>query len=193
MDFLRYFDDLTCFCFFTGLLKRPLTGLHSELLTIKGKVLKEIGFNHRSLVEDFHFASELVRRGYRTWQSSTKVSIKSPNSVGDLLRQRGRWFRGVVEDWKNCPALMKVVVGLRLALWTFGVLGSWALSPLWPLWMPFCFAAPGGLYYWVVYLYGVVKSKSPRFFFLIPVFGILESVSFFTGLKQKEFVVIDKS
>ncbi|MEM3725116.1 MAG: glycosyltransferase family 2 protein [Nitrososphaerota archaeon] len=193
MDSIRYFDDLTSFRFFTGLLKRPLIGFHGELLAVKGKVLKEIGFNRRSLAEDFYFASELVRRGYKTWQSTTKVSIKSPNSIGDFLRQRGRWFKGIAEDLKDSPALMKAIVGLRLIVWILGIFGSWAMSLLWLLWDPFYLAIPGGIYYWITYLYGVINSRKFYYFFLIPIFGILESVSFLFGIKQKNFVVIDKS
>lgn len=193
MDFIRYFDDLMAFRFFTGFLGRPLVGLHGELLTTKGGVLKEIGYNNHSLAEDFRFASELVRRGYKTWQSDSRVSIKSPNSLGDFNKQRGRWFKGVFKDWRYCPPLMKAVVGLRLLTWVLGIFGSWALSPLWLLWESFYFAIPGGLYYWVIYLYGVWKSKKPYYFFLISLFGILEVASAYAGLRQKEFVVIDKN
>ncbi len=194
MDSIRYFDDLMIFRFFTGFLKRPLIGLHGEFLTIKGEVLKEIGYGNHSLTEDFRFASELVRRGYKTWQSDSKVSIKSPNSLSDLNKQRGRWFKGILKDWIYCPPLMKAVVGSRLLIWVLGVFGSWALSPLWFLfWESFYFAIPGGLYYWVTYLYGIGKSKKPYYFFLIPLFGIFEASSFYAGLRQKEFVVIDKN
>jgi len=194
MDFIRYFDDLTIFRFFTGLLKRPLIGLHGEFLTIRGGVLKEIGYGNHSLTEDFRFASELVRRGYKTWQSSSKVSIKSPNSLGDLFKQRGRWFKGIYKDWRYCPPLMKGVVGSRLLIWVLGVFGSWALFPLWFLfWESFYFAIPGGLYYWTTYLYGIGKSRKLHYFFLIPFLGIFEASSIYAGLRQKEFVVIDKN
>lgn len=193
MDFIRYFDDILVFRFFTGLLKTPLVGLHGELLVVKGDVLKEIGYGSPSIVEDFRFASNLVRRRYKTWQSASRVSIKSPNSLADLLRQRGRWSRGILQDWKYCPSLMKSIVGLRMLTWVFGIFGSWALSPLWILWSSFYFAIPGGLYYWMVYLYGVAKSKRFYYVFLIPFFGIFEAISFFVGLRQKGFVVIDKN
>lgn len=194
MDFIRYFDDLMVFRFFTGLLKRPLIGLHGEFLTVKGEILKEIGYSNRSLTEDFRFASELVRKGYKTWQSESRVSIKSPNSLNDLIKQRGRWFKGISMDWKYCPFLMKGVIGLRLLIWVFGIFGSWALSPLWFLfWGSFCLAIPGGLYYWTIYFYGVGKSRNLYFLFLIPFFGIFEAASIYAGLKQKEFVVIDKN
>jgi cellulose synthase/poly-beta-1,6-N-acetylglucosamine synthase-like glycosyltransferase len=121
MDFIRYFDDLMVFRFFTGFLKRPLIGLHGEFLTVKGGVLKEIGFGNHSLTEDFRFAAELVRRGYKTWQSASKVSIKPPNSLDDLLKQRGRWFKGISKDWRYCPPLMKATVGSRLLIWVLGI------------------------------------------------------------------------
>lgn len=193
MDFIRYFDDLMVFRFFTGFLKRPLLGLHGELLAVKGEVLKEIGYGNHSFTEDFRFASELVKRGYKVWQSGSRVSIQSPGSLGDLIRQRGRWFKGISKDWMQCPPLMKLMVGLRLLIWVFGVFGSWILSPLWFLfWGTFYPAIPAGLYYWTVYLYGVVKSRRPYLFFLIPFFGIFEAASCWVGLRQKEFVVIEK-
>lgn len=194
MDFIRRFDDLMIFRFFSGLLKRPLLGLHGELLTVKGGVLKEIGYDNPSLVEDFRFSIGLVWRGYRTWQSATEVSILSPNSLGDLVKQRGRWFRGIVEDWRYCSFLMKGIVGLRLLMWCLGLLGSWLLFPLWFFWSTFYFAIPGGLFYWMVYSYGVVKLGKPYYFFLIPLLGILEAGSIYAGLKQKGyFLVIDKN
>lgn len=194
MDSIRHFDDLTTFRFFTGLLGKPLAGLHGELLAVKGEVLREIGYNNRSIVEDFRFAQELVRRGYRTWQSSTRVSIKSPNSLGGLLRQRGRWFRGILGDLKHCPPAMGAVVGVRMLLWSVGVFGSWALSPLWFMfWGHFWPAVPGGVCYWATYLYGAVRSGRLRFVPLIPLFGVLEAASAYAGLRQKGFEVIDKS
>lgn len=194
MDSTRYFDDLMVFRFFTGLLKRPLIGLHGELLTISGRVLKEIGYGNRSLTEDFRFASGLVRRGYKTWQSKSRVSIKSPNSLGDLIKQRGRWFKGISKDWQYCPFLMKGIVGSRWLSWVLGISGSWALSPLWFLfWGSFYFAIPGGIYYWTTYLYGVWRSRKPYYFLLIPLFGIFEAASVYVGLRQREFVVIDKN
>ena len=193
MDFVRHFDDLMAFRFFTGLLGRPLIGLHGELLVAKGSVLKEIGFAHRSVTEDFRFASEVVRRGYRSWQSATRVSIRSPNSLSDLIRQRGRWFRGVCGDWKDSPLPMKAIVGLRLAIWALGIFGSWALSPLWLFWPTFLPAIPGGVYYWLMYSYGVWKSGRLRYFLSIPLFGVFETLpTCLAGLRQRGFVVIDK-
>jgi len=195
MEYIRYGDDLTVFRFFTGLLKQPLTGFHGELLIVKGKTLKEIGYRTPGMVEDFRFALEIVKKEYKTWQTSTKVSIRPPNSLFDIFNQRSRWYKGIIMEFRHCPFLMKIIIGLRLIIWTFGIFGSWLLVPLWLYWEPFYFAIPGGIYYWVIYIYGVWKSKKPYYFFLIPFFGICEAISIVFTFKQKrnEFVVIDKN
>jgi cellulose synthase/poly-beta-1,6-N-acetylglucosamine synthase-like glycosyltransferase len=196
MDFTRKFDDITIFRFFTGLLKTPLIGIHGEMLTVKGCILKEIGYNNRSLTEDFRFSIDLVKRKMKTWQSDSRVSIRSANSIHDLLRQRGRWFKGIAQDFKFCSTPMKAIEGLRLASWMLGMFGSWALSPLWLVWdmhnaIYFIFS---GLYPWIILIYSIIKSKTPPYYILmIPVYGFIESISFLYGLTNKKFFVVDKN
>jgi egghead protein (zeste-white 4 protein) len=196
MDYIRRFDDLTIFRFFTGICKKPMLGLHGEVLTVKGSILKEIGYHRRTLTEDFRFAAEIIKRKkMKTWQSSTKVSIKSANSVHDLLNQRGRWFKGIAMDLKFCTPAMKAIVGLRMSIWILGIFGSWALSPLWIFWNDGVYwFAIGGICPWIVFVVLIIRNKQPLYYILcIPLFGILESISPWFGLKQKEFVVIDKN
>jgi egghead protein (zeste-white 4 protein) len=192
MDSIRIYDDLTVYRFFTGLLGRPLVGLHGELLCVKGEVLKEIGYDHHSITEDFHFAVELTKRNYKTWQSRTKVSLKSPNSLHDLMRQRGRWFKGIALELKNATTPMKIIVGTRVSFWALGLFGSWAFAFLWPMWGPMWPALPGGVAYWLLYCYGVFKSSKWWFIVAIPLIGLIESLSWVFCFKQKGFVVIDK-
>jgi egghead protein (zeste-white 4 protein) len=196
MDYIRRFDDVTIFRFFTGICKKPVLGLHGEVLTVKGSILKEIGYHRRTLTEDFRFAAEIIKRKkMKTWQSSTKVSIKSANSVHDLLNQRGRWFKGIAMDLKFCTPAMKAIVGLRMSIWILGIFGSWALSPLWIFWNDGVYwFAIGGICPWIVFVVLIIRNKQPLYYILcIPLFGILESISPWFGLKQKEFVVIDKN
>lgn len=196
MDTIRQYDDLTIFRFFTGLLKSPLLGMHGEFLTVKGQTLKEIGYANPSITEDFRFAIELVKRNHRTWQSTSKISIRSANSIRDLCRQRGRWFKGIFIDLRFCPPLMRLIVGVRLILWIGGIIGSWLLLPLWFIWndnLIFYFII-GGAYPWIVFIYSIIKTRQPLYYIsMIPLFGIIESISFWFGLKQKKFVVIDKT
>ena len=192
MDSIRLLDDLSVYKFFTGFIGKAYIGLHGELLTVKGTTLKEIGYNRKSITEDFRFSCELVKRGCRTWQSKTKVSLKSPNSLHDHMRQRGRWFKGIVFDLTKANAPMKLFVGTRISFWVLGVFGSWAFAFLWPLWGPLWPAIPGGIAYWLLYIYGVAKSSRWWFVIFIPIIGIMETLSRVYSFKQKGFVVIDK-
>lgn len=199
MDWIRYFDDNTVFRLFTGLFKKPLIGLHGEMLCARGSVLRSIGYNRRTIVEDFGFATEMVKRDLKTWHSSTKVSIKSPNNVSDLCRQRGRWFRGIWSDYKYCPPIMKLLVGIRLIGWTNGFVSSWALSPLWAFWpvelWVFILISIGGVNIWMIYIFAIIKTKQPLYnMVLIPMFGLFESSAIWIAKKgHKGFVVIDKN
>jgi egghead protein (zeste-white 4 protein) len=192
MDSIRLFDDLTVYRFFTGLLGKPFVGLHGELLCVKGKTLREIGYSHKTITEDFRFTCGIVKSGYKTWQSKTRVSLKSPNCLRDLMRQRGRWFKGIAMDLKAAPNLMKLVIGTRISFWVLGFFGSWAFAFLWPIWGPFWPAIPGGIAYWLLYSYGVLKSSKWLFLLAIPLIGIMETLSWVFSFKQKGFVVIDK-
>jgi beta-1,4-mannosyltransferase len=199
MDWIRYFDDNTIFRLFTGVMKKPLVGLHGEMLCAKGSILRSIGYDRKTIVEDFGFATEMVKRDLKTWHSSTKVSIKSPNNVYDLCRQRGRWFRGIWSDYKHCPPLMKLIVGIRLVGWTNGFIGSWALSPLWAFWpielWIFIFISIGGVNIWMIYIFAIIKTKQPLHkMVLIPIFGLFESSAIWIAKnRRKGFVVIDKN
>lgn len=194
MDWARLLDDLTLYRFFTGLLGRPLLGLHGELLVVKGSVLKEIGFGFRSLTEDFRFAVELVKRGYKTWQSATRVSIRSPNSVKDLIKQRGRWFKGVISDVKYSPPPMKFFVAIRAFFWSLVFTASWAMLPFVVAAGAIWLVLPAGLFYASAYIYGCLKSGEPALVLAIPVFGLIEASARIYGLiAVNDFVVIDKN
>jgi len=194
MDWIRFMDDILIYRFFTGLLGKPLLGLHGDLLIVKGSVLREVGFTRKTLTEDFEFASELVKRGYKTWQSATRVSIRSPNSVADLILQRGRWFKGIVSGIKRCPLYMKIVVILRSFTFSAGFLLLIILLPLMSYMGYLLFAVPSGIYYMSTYTYGVYKSKKPYLLLLLPFFGFIEASSRLYGLIHVNgFVVIDKN
>lgn len=194
MDAIRYFDDLTAFRFFTGVLRTPLLGLHGELMTVKGSVLKEIGFAHHSYTEDFRFAIEIVKKGYKVWQSESIVSIKSPNTIRDLLKQRGRWYKGIISDLPHATFLIQFIVGWRTLVWTVGIFGSWLFAFAWidfqhTSWI----LLPGGLYFWFVYAWGIHKQNAWGYLPIIPIFGIIEAGSFIFGIRHKKFEVINKN
>ena len=192
MDFVRVFDCHMIYRFFTGLLGRPYLGMYGELLTVKGDALKDVGYDFRSVTEDFRFGSEFIRHGYRTWQSSTKISLRSANNIRDIMKQRGRWSKGVIMDWPYCTPLMKLITGVRLMGWCVGIFGTMLFLPAW-FFLSFKVALAGGIYYWGIYIYAVFRTQKLRYVMAIPFFGIVEAMSFYAGLRQKKFVVIDKN
>jgi len=197
MDFIRKYDDVTVFRFFTGLLGIPYIGMHGEMLTVKGSVLREIKYDFYSITEDFRFTAELIKRKMKVWQSKTNVSIKSANNINDILRQRGRWFKVISLDLKYCPPLMRMIVTSRMVLWIIAIFGTWALSPLWLSWgihwQSELFIV-SGVYPWIIFIYAIIKNKEPLYCILfIPLFGILESISYWFGINNKGFYVIDKN
>jgi beta-1,4-mannosyltransferase len=197
MDFIREYDDVTVFRFFTGLVGVPYIGMHGEMLTIKGSVLREIEYDFHSITEDFRFSVELIKRKMKVWQSKTNICIKSANNINDILRQRGRWFKGISLDLKYCPPVMRMIVTTRLVLWIIAVFGTWALSPLWLSWgihwQSEIFIV-SGVYPWIIFIYAIIKHKEPLYYILfIPLFGMLESISCWFGINNKGFYVIDKN
>ncbi len=199
MDWIRFFEDITVFRFFTGLTKKPWIGLHGEMLTVRGDVLKDIGYGEPSIAEDFHFAAHLIRRNLKVWQSDTRVSIRPPNNLHDLCKQRARWFKGIWSDIKYCPPKMQMIMGYRLISWTCGIVGSWIFAPLWIFWTAphpaiLIDIAIGGFYIWIIFIYSIVATRqAPYYMMMIPLFGIFESISFWSKYDTKKFVVIDKN
>lgn len=195
IDWIRYFNDLTLYRFFTGFLGKPLLGLHGELLGIKGHVLRELDFNSSSIAEDFSLAVELVKKGYRTWQSGTIVSIKSPNSLSDLQKQRARWFKGVLKDLKNAPNIMRAIVTIKSFLWialTLAIITVIATNNYYNSFIVLLILL-NSLYHWSAYMYGAYKSGKLRYFLITPIAWLIEATSIFRAPTIKDFYVINKN
>jgi hypothetical protein len=204
MDHIRLLDDLTVFRAFTGLFRRPYIGFHGELLTAKGEVLVDVGFDRESIVEDYAFAAELIKEGVPTWQSQTRVSILSPHSVADLLKQRSRWFIGTWNLLGNTSPVTKLVTGIRLLSWTVVILagpiaflvgqaqGASSIPVVFRM-APFL----AGLVYGGTYLYGALRlsgwTRVPMVV-SIPLCVVFESLSpiYAVLFADREFTVINK-
>jgi hypothetical protein len=204
MDHVRLLDDLTVFRAFTGLLGRPYVGFHGELLTARGDVLLDVGFDRHSIVEDFAFAAELVKADVRTWQSGTRVSILSPHTLLDLFRQRSRWFIGTWNLLWDASPITRLTTGVRLGSWTCAVLAGPVSAVLWyysggiPI-PPVLEVAPplAGVVYGATYLYGIVSIGESRWIPLVvflPLFAFFEAVApvYAILFSDSEFTVIRK-
>ena len=183
VDWVRYFDGLTRYRS-THLLGLPIYGLHGELLIIRGDVLKRLWPSMpESVTEDFMLAMFAIRHGIKTFQVSTRVSIKSPNSLRDLFRQRRRWGHVVVDAIRTG----NVVV---IAFLATGILSSPLFAWAWPHTSVISIVA--GAYYMTAYLYGSIKAR------VNPIATFLASLVDLTGLlsgttRQMRFTVIDKT
>lgn len=196
-DELRYFEDITIMRFCTGLLKSPINGFHGEILMANGKILKSVGFDRKTVTEDFSFGIELVKRKIKVWQSETTVSVQSPHSILDFIKQRNRWYRGISTDIKTAPLHMKLFFGVRVIDWKLSLIGSWVTFPIWflfqiPLYISL-YCSIGLIYYYIAYISGIMRLKEKHLLFAIPMFGVMETYSPHFRVKNKmDFNVIEK-
>lgn len=196
-DSLRYFEDITILRFCTGLLKTPLNGFHGEILIAKGEILKEVGFDRKTVTEDFSFGCELIKRKVKVWQSETIVSVLSPHSISDFVKQRNRWYRGISGDILKASWKIKAFFGLRVVDWKISIIGSWVTFPIWFLFdLPLAislFCTIGLAYYYIAYVAGAMRVKDPSILFAIPLFGIMETFAPHLHVKNRmDFNVIQK-
>lgn len=203
-DHIRLLDDVTIYRLFTGFLGKPAVGFHGELLCARGNVLVNIGFDRKTIVEDFAFAAELIRQGIPVWQSRTQVSVLSPHDFRSFLDQRARWFLGIVTYLPRVPTLVKLVVGLRTLIWSVSITSSWVLLPLW-LWgygmdtpLPIIgVVVLGSVLYLGAMGYGAVRVGGLRglgLWLCSPVYALMEHVAPLYALvrRQRDFIVIEK-
>ncbi len=118
-DSTRFFHSITRNRMAMGYVRKPLYGLHGELLVAHGSVLRRIEFATDSIVEDTNYAGRLMRAGIPVGRLPIRVSILSPNSVVDLWRQRTRWNIGVLRDIVKgrYPRLLALYRGLDAMAW----------------------------------------------------------------------------
>lgn len=197
MDYIRMFDDLTAGRFFTGLLGRPYLNFHGELLTLRGDILRRAGsFETNTLAEDFDLANRITSMGLRSWQSATRVSILSPNSLRDLLQQRGRWYRGIVDSLSRkstllgaigVPAILTFRLSMAMGMLLFPLFPFLSLSPLY-----WTVIGIGTVYTWAAYITAGIRSRSLMSVLAFPILGVIENIAVIWMFVVRDYVVIDK-
>jgi egghead protein (zeste-white 4 protein) len=139
-DMLRTGDDFGRFNFQHGL-GITLFGLHGSYIVARNDVVKSIGFDfgpQGSITEDAFWALVAMERGYRCRWVDGYIEEQSTESAGDFVRQRRRWYQGLVKVVLYAPVRLRW--RLPLGLNTF----FWTLAPF------------GILYFFVQFFYGLV-------------------------------------
>ena len=123
-DSIRSGDDVGRF-YFQHRLGITLFGLHGSFILTRNSVEKEVGFDFGadgSITEDAFWALAQMQAGRRCRWVDGYVVEQAPLNFSDFVKQRRRWFVGLIK----CAALTPVRFRYRLAL-TFSVL-LWAFS-----------------------------------------------------------------
>ncbi len=98
-DSIRTGDDLGRFRFQYKFFGKPLFGMHGSYVLVPAAVEQAIGFDlspEQSITEDAYFAFKASDRGIRFGWVDGAIREQSPFTVSDILKQRRRWFNGLM-------------------------------------------------------------------------------------------------
>lgn len=117
----------------------PSTGFFSLL---RVSAIREVGgWDGHMLAEDAELSLRLFSRGWRTRLSDARVGIEAPLSLGDLARQRLRWYKGLFDalskdlgllDTMPLHSALDAASALVTPLVPACLLVLAVLAPLWP-------------------------------------------------------------
>jgi egghead protein (zeste-white 4 protein) len=120
-DNVRTGDDFARF-HFQHRIGVTIFGLHGSYIVVKNSVEKQIGFDFGpkgSITEDAFWAMVAMQKGYRCRWVDGYLEEQSTQSVSDFVRQRRRWFQGLVKVALYAPVRLRwrICIGLNTALW----------------------------------------------------------------------------
>ena len=117
----------------------PATGFFA--LVRRGSLPEGEAWDEEALAEDTDLSLRQEARGMRVRLSGARVGIEAPSNLGDLARQRLRWYKGMFDAlWKNRGALSHlplsersdVAMSLLSPLAPGGFVVLLLLAPVWP-------------------------------------------------------------
>lgn len=124
-DSIRVGDDLSRFHLQhrTGF---AIFGLHGSFILVRNDVERDVGFDfgpQGSITEDAFWAIVQMERGRRSRWVTGYVVEQSTRSVSDFVKQRRRWFVGLVLVVRHAPVTLRFRLGLLVAVVTWSL--SW--------------------------------------------------------------------
>lgn len=120
-DNLRTGDDFARF-HFQYRLGITIFGLHGSYIVCRNDVEKVVGFDfgpQGSITEDAFWALLIMQSGRRARWCDGYMEEQSTQSVGDFIRQRRRWFQGLMKVALYAPVKLRwrLSLGLNTLLW----------------------------------------------------------------------------
>jgi egghead protein (zeste-white 4 protein) len=196
---VRTGDDMARF-YLQQRLGVTIFGLHGSYIVVRNDVEKRVGFNfgpEGSITEDAFWALCCMADGARARWVHGYLEEQSTQSVMDFVKQRRRWFQGLVKVALQAPVPVKwrITIGLNTCVWALlpfagiytiaHMLISFQTDPTTQFLGNLCFAT-----YIAIYLIGLranllehgILSLLQRIgwhivqILLIPVFAVMEAV-----------------
>jgi egghead protein (zeste-white 4 protein) len=121
-DNVRTGDDFARF-HFQHRLGITIFGLHGSYIVVRNDVEKSIGFDfgpRGSITEDAFWALVAMEHGYRCRWVDGYLEEQSTHSAGDFVRQRRRWYQGLVKVsiWAPAKLWWRLPLGINTFCWT---------------------------------------------------------------------------
>lgn len=130
-DSIRTGDDLGRFRL-QHFLERPLWGLHGSFILVRNDVERAVGFDFGpdgSVTEDAWWALCEMAAGRRTRWVDGYCLEQSTRSAKDFVKQRRRWFVGLMLVCRRSPTPFRLRVPLlaSVLLWGLSWIGWWGV------------------------------------------------------------------
>jgi beta-1,4-mannosyltransferase len=110
----------------------PFFGLHGSYIVVRNDVEKKVGFDlgpRGSLAEDAWWGCVQMQTGRRCRWVEGYLEEQCTQSMKDFMKQRQRWFCGLVKVALHAPVKLRwrVMVGISMVAWALAPL-AWAYT-----------------------------------------------------------------
>jgi len=127
-DTIRTGDDFARF-YLQQQFGRTIFGMHGSYIVVRNDVEKKAGFDFGpkgSITEDAFWALVLMQSGVRSRWIEGYLCEQSTKSVKDFIKQRSRWYQGLVKVSLYAPVKLRwrICLGLNTIMWTVAPLAT---------------------------------------------------------------------